>query len=267
MKGSGLGTPATRADTIGTLLRRTYALRKGKSIVATERGLQVIDALSAFPHLTSAQLTGRWEAALSQVADGALESSVFMRKVEEMTRELVRHFTANPPRIKGVERETLCGCPACGTRQVLISDKGVWCQGLRAGECDFRLARTLCKKKLTPGQLTTLLTQGALPEVKGFTAKSGKKFAAPLKLERTDERGWGIAFDFPVRAPEDFSAAPPVGACPTCGGQTVLGEKSARCTTDAVSYTHLTPPTICITSTRLVSDICKKKTIILFHVT
>ena len=142
MKGSGLGTPATRADTIETLLKRQYVVREGKSLVATELGTSVVDALSAFPHVTNAELTGRWESMLTRVADGELEASAFMRKVEELTRALVGHFKAHPPRIRAPERETLGACPACRERRVLLSDKGAWCEGFQSKACDFAMRRT-----------------------------------------------------------------------------------------------------------------------------
>jgi DNA topoisomerase-3 len=232
LRGAGLGTPATRADTIETLIRREYIERKGKTVVATSLGTQVIDALAAFPHLTDARLTGRWESMLTRVADGEYPAGAFMEKVEQMTRAIVAHFTAHPPRIKGKEREVLGACPACHTRQVLVSKKGAWCQGLREKECDFVIGRVLAKKTLTVPQLKRLLAHGSHPGVKGFTSKAGKKFDAPLKLERREAQdGWRVAFDFPERAPrEDLSGAPVVGTCPKCGGQVALGSRSARCT-------------------------------------
>src|SRR5438093_5534463 len=88
MKDSGLGTPATRAAMIETLLKREYVAREKKSLVATPKGMALITMLRS-PLLTSAELTGQWEQKLARMVRGAYEREVFMREVRVMVADLV----------------------------------------------------------------------------------------------------------------------------------------------------------------------------------
>jgi DNA topoisomerase-3 len=87
MKESGLGTPATRAEIIETLLRREYIERQGKSLIATDKGVRLIQVVH--PHVKSPAMTGRWEADLKRIqrGEGRLES--FLREIEEYVKEVV----------------------------------------------------------------------------------------------------------------------------------------------------------------------------------
>ena len=82
MKDSGLGTPATRATIIETLLSRGYAARDGKALRATERGIGLIDVVDA--EVKSAAMTGAWEARLQDIARG----QGALRAISEADREL-----------------------------------------------------------------------------------------------------------------------------------------------------------------------------------
>jgi DNA topoisomerase III len=121
MRESGLGTPATRAAIIETLLKREYVSREKKSIVATPKGFSLIRMLPA-PLLKSAELTGMWERKLSLMARGEYERERFMAEVREMVGELVRQIAAAdiergqaaPKPAREVERpEGALDCPRC----------------------------------------------------------------------------------------------------------------------------------------------------------
>lgn len=88
MKESGLGTPATRANIIETLLKRGYVVRDKKALVATEKGASLIKMLP-FPLLKSAELTGMWEEKLARMTRGEYAFNSFMSEVGGMVRELV----------------------------------------------------------------------------------------------------------------------------------------------------------------------------------
>jgi DNA topoisomerase-3 len=88
MKDSGLGTPATRAAIIETLLKRTFVVREGKHLVPTPLGIGLIDALPV-QSLASPELTGNWEARLSRVARGQEQRSVFMGDIVRYVKEVV----------------------------------------------------------------------------------------------------------------------------------------------------------------------------------
>jgi DNA topoisomerase-3 len=81
MKDSGLGTPATRAEIIETLLRREYIVRQGKSLEATDKGIRLIDIVH--PHVKSPAMTGQWEAELQRIQRGQGDLGTFMTGIEE----------------------------------------------------------------------------------------------------------------------------------------------------------------------------------------
>ncbi|HZT57492.1 MAG TPA: DNA topoisomerase, partial [Pyrinomonadaceae bacterium] len=100
MKDAGLGTPATRAAIIETLLKREYVVREKKSLVATEKGAALIRMLPS-PLLKSAELTGRWEQKLSRMARREYAFDEFMSEVGSMITELVAQIAGSE-----VERAT-----------------------------------------------------------------------------------------------------------------------------------------------------------------
>jgi len=87
MKESGLGTPATRAEIIETLLRREYILREGKTLEATDKGIRLIEVVH--PHVKSPAMTGQWEAQLQRIQRGQGDLAVFMKGIEEYVRAVV----------------------------------------------------------------------------------------------------------------------------------------------------------------------------------
>jgi len=88
MRDSGLGTPATRAATIETLLRRTFVARDGKNLVPTEMGIGLIDALPV-KSLASPELTGSWEARLARMARGEETRTAFMADISRYVSDVV----------------------------------------------------------------------------------------------------------------------------------------------------------------------------------
>jgi DNA topoisomerase-3 len=88
MRDSGLGTPATRAATIETLLRRTFVAREGKNLVPTEMGIGLIDALPE-KSLASPELTGSWEARLARMARGEETRAAFMADISRYVSDVV----------------------------------------------------------------------------------------------------------------------------------------------------------------------------------
>src|SRR3954471_5801997 len=94
MKDSGLGTPATRASIIETLLKREYVAREKKSLVATPKGVALIRMLPS-PLLKSAELTGQWERKLSLMARNEYAPGQFINGVKEVVGELVKQIAAS----------------------------------------------------------------------------------------------------------------------------------------------------------------------------
>jgi DNA topoisomerase-3 len=117
MKDSGLGTPATRAAIIETLLKRVFVAREGKHLVPTPMGIGLIDALPV-QNLASPELTGNWEARLSRMARGQEQRAVFMADIATYVKEVVDAIRGaapmaevplaaqKPPAGKGARRPT-----------------------------------------------------------------------------------------------------------------------------------------------------------------
>ena len=96
MKDSGLGTPATRAATIETLLKRGFVAREGKHLCATPVGMALIDGLPV-PSLASPELTGTWEARLARMARGEDKRDTFMADIARYVHEIVDAIRAAAP--------------------------------------------------------------------------------------------------------------------------------------------------------------------------
>ncbi len=94
MKESGLGTPATRAEIIETLLRRGYIERQGKALHATDKGVRLIQIVH--PHVKSPAMTGQWEAQLQRIQRGQGELASFLQEIEAYVSEVVGAPTRSP---------------------------------------------------------------------------------------------------------------------------------------------------------------------------
>ena len=89
MKGSGIGTPATRAAIIERLIKVGYAARRGKTLNATDKGVMLIDVMPQ--ELASPETTGRWELALHEITDGKQDPDRFMGGIRKMSAFLVEY--------------------------------------------------------------------------------------------------------------------------------------------------------------------------------
>jgi DNA topoisomerase-3 len=94
MKDSGLGTPATRAAIIETLLTRNYILRDKKNLVPTETGLSVY-GIVRYQRIAQAELTGSWEKRLEEIRGGASVAN-FQEEIRGYTRMITQELLASP---------------------------------------------------------------------------------------------------------------------------------------------------------------------------
>ena len=207
MKESGIGTPATRASTIELLLGREYIERDGRSLVATEKGIQVIRLLGEH-QLTSPELTGDWERRLALIERGEDSRPAFMNDIAKFTEETVKELD----KLKGVriERAKLGPCPVCG-REVNENRKGYSCWSREDEGCGFVIWKKKAGKNLPVAvakelmaSLKVAIERGDEPpigrtekQVTGFRGRSGRSFRAKLRIEpRENEPGkWKVEFD------------------------------------------------------------------------
>ena len=176
IKDMGLGTPATRAATIETLLARGYVAREGKSLVPTPKGFVVYDAVKEM-QISNVQLTGEWENGLLSIERGELDSATFDNVSREYTRKITSEILSKEIETPEVLNLT---CPKCGAQTVRIYDKIARCT---TSECGFALFREVASKKLTDKQIEELVLKGKTSTIKGFKSKSGSSFDAALRLD------------------------------------------------------------------------------------
>jgi DNA topoisomerase-3 len=192
MKGSGIGTPATRAAIIERLIQVGYIEREGRALHATEKGVQVVSLLGAHP-LTSAEMTGDWELRLARIEHGEDTRPAFMSDIEKFTAETV----AELDKLKGVkiERANLGPCPVCG-RDVIENRKGYSCWSKDDPGCGFVIWKKKANKILPTSVVKELMETGKTAKpVTGFRGRSGRTFSAKLALEQGDDGKWRVEFD------------------------------------------------------------------------
>jgi len=146
MKDCALGTPATRAAIIERLLEVGYVRRSGKNLIATQKGVQLIEAVP--PEIASPETTGRWERALSEIAKGKDGEVRFREGIARLAAFLVQHASGAPDvpfekeerRGKGSRRPKDMGltCPVCGQGKMAENSKGYYCTHFRDG-CRFTI--------------------------------------------------------------------------------------------------------------------------------
>ncbi|MBR5875404.1 MAG: DNA topoisomerase 3 [Akkermansia sp.] len=193
MKERGLGTPATRAAIIEGLITQEYIVRDGKDLVATRRGMDLIDLLSkiGLSTLSSPELTGEWEYRLKQMESGKLQRDTFMKDIRTYTSEIVamvRDYMQN-----GRNEDLSVACPACGETHLTSRVDAVSCPS-----CKFRIRRVHAGLSLSDDQLTQLIMSKELPPMDGFRSKFGKPFKAGLRLlaPEKDKGVWKAEFFF-----------------------------------------------------------------------
>lgn len=248
MRSAGLGTPATRASIIETLLNRNFIERKKRHIKATELGVSLIQAITV-DELKSAELTGRWEARLNAIAEGQDTRAEFMKDVSQHVHHIIETIkSSTPPNVPALAEdfteEELGVCPKCAT-PVRMRGPVFTCDTGRS--CEFVIFNTIASRKISKRMVKQLLTKGHTSHVKGFKSKkSGNTFEASLRLNSDGK----VVFDFsqtpsksksstdktkgqkpPAALPTSQPFSVYAGApCPNCQtGQIIQGKQSYGC--------------------------------------
>jgi DNA topoisomerase-3 len=226
MRDSGLGTPATRASTIETLIRRTFVARDGKNLTATEMGIGLINALPV-KSLGSPELTGTWEARLSRVARGQETRAAFMADISRYVGEVVGAIRggagivksatsagtpaaptparepapAQPPRTKAprapkaaakpAAAPTSLGCPLCKQGQLVAGNRGWGCSRWREG-CTFVIWFQIAGQRISDSELGTLIAKGKTRKRK-WPGPDGAAVDGRLVLDLSASRETGAA--------------------------------------------------------------------------
>lgn len=188
MKDSGLGTPATRAAIIETLISREYIRREKRSLIPTEKGLSVYNIV-ADKRIADVALTGGWELALAKIATGEMNAFTFKHGIEvfatQITSELLK---------VQIQGSAPASCPKCGAPMAFYP-KIAKCLN---SECQLVIFRTMAGKDLSDEQLKTLIEKGRTGVIKGFRKKGGDTFDASVALNADFKTEF--AFDDPKQA-------------------------------------------------------------------
>ena len=171
----GIGTPATRANIIETLILRDYIRREKKAIVPTEKGLAVYEIVKD-KRIANAEMTGSWELTLAAIEAGQMPPEKFAQGINSYVGTICEELLSLAPKQKSYPTYR---CPKCGSESVGIYTKVAKC---RHEGCDFRVFREVCGTLLTEDYIRDFLTTGRTPILKGLTSKAGKKFNARLVL-------------------------------------------------------------------------------------
>ena len=235
MAGKGLGTPATRADTIEKLLSRGYISRQQSGALnATPHGIRIIEILRRIPveWITSAELTGEMEASLTAVQKGELAASEYMDKIVQQTRDLVERIRDHD-RSKLFENDESIGtCPLCGSK-VIETALSYPCENNEGKDkgCSFVLWKDTSGRWFDRQTATKLLESREMNDLHGFFNRNGETYETSIVL--SDEGKVTSAKSTGNRSNKTDEA---LGPCPTCHGTIRETDTHYACDQEACKF-------------------------------
>ena len=197
----GLGTPATRAAIIEKLVAAGFVERKGKNLIPTKAGINLVTVLPE--PLTSPMLTAEWEQKLTEIAKGGADPDTFMDGIRTMVQEIVSTYSCiseDGKKLFAPEKEVIGTCPRCG-QPVYEGKKNFACSDRSCGFVLWKNDRfwTSRKKELTKKIATDLLKKGRT-NVKGmWSEKKQTTYDAAVILNDTGGKYINFKLEFPKR--------------------------------------------------------------------
>ncbi|MDA0925991.1 MAG: DNA topoisomerase, partial [archaeon] len=236
MKDKGLGTPATRADTIEKLLSRNYIRRsKNGTISAAPHGIRMIDILRRIPveWITSPELTGDMEASLLAVQRGTEPMESYMKKIIEETTVMVERIREHDRSLLYANEPALGSCPKCGS-SVLETTLSYQCEmneGRDKG-CSFVFWKDTSGRWFDRTTATRLLENRALEDLHGFFSLAGEGYDTSVELK---DDGKVMAKGSAAGAPTDDDEV--LCPCPVCDhGSIRMTNASYACDFDDCTF-------------------------------
>ena len=197
----GLGTPATRAAVIEKLVKGGFVERKGKQLIPTKDGNNLVCILP--DTLTSPKLTAAWENNLTQIAKGAADPDEFLSGIEAMARELVKAYPflsdADKERFKE-EKPEIGKCPRCGS-PVYEGKKNYYCSNRDCAFTMWKNDRFFEERKVTFSAkiAAALLKSGKANVKKLYSPKTGKTYDGIIVLADTGGKYVNYRIELPKK--------------------------------------------------------------------
>ena len=197
----GLGTPATRAAIIEKLVAAGFVERKGKSLIPTKAGINLVTVLPE--PLTSPMLTAEWEQKLTEIARGGADPDTFMDGIRTMVQEIVSTYSCiseDGKKLFAPEKEVIGTCPRCG-QPVYEGKKNFACSDRSCGFVLWKNDRfwTSRKKELTKKMATDLLKKGRTNVKEMWSEKKQAAYDAAVILDDTGGKYINFKLEFPKR--------------------------------------------------------------------
>ena len=225
MKDAGLGTPATRAETIEKLLRVGYIERLGRSLRATAKGRQAIGLLHDHA-LTSAELTGQWEQRLSAIERGQEPRDRFMDDIRKFTTEVVDYFRNLTAEEVRAQRAEIGPCPN-GDGVIRENRAAYGCSSWKSKEepgCGFVIWKQQKGRSISPGEARDLLEHGQTELLDGFKTRPSRG-----RLVLTEGNQVQLIADDGTRLDAPAGPRETIATCPKCGGEIRENSRAYGC--------------------------------------
>ena len=181
MKNIGIGTPATRAETIEKLIRIKYIIREKKNLLPTEKGLNLYKTVKDML-IANVEMTGKWENALNKVEQGKIDVSIFNTEIRNYTvkcTEELLNASIQKTREQQANKLISLVCPKCG-QPFIVNDKICRCSD--KDQCGYHFWRVVCQRKLTEKDILEILAYGKTKGKVKLKKKDGSIFEAQLVL-------------------------------------------------------------------------------------
>lgn len=214
IKGSGIGTSATRAETISKLVKLGYINLNTKTQVLTPAldGEAVFDIVEEhIPALLIPETTAEWEQCLADIASGAMKPSEYMPHIEQYVRKTVDNVKSQARESgSSFEKKEIGSCPICSGK-LFTAPFGIVCENRQTKACKFTLGNNIIGRNFKESELMVIISKFAArestPVFDGFISKKGSKFSASLRLDQDGT----IKLEFPEKPTEVSSFI-----CPKC---------------------------------------------------
>ena len=190
MKGKGLGTPATRSGIIEILIKRSFIIRKGKQLIPTTTGIDLIEKVRDHK-ISIPEWTAEQEYELYKVETGENSYPDYIDNIKNIVRNIIQDLDGIKIEKPLVESKTIGSCPKCQKGDIIEGKKGYGCSGYKDG-CNFVIWKEIAGKKISLSIAKTLIEKRRTKKLEGFISKAQNKFSASLILNND----YKVEFDF-----------------------------------------------------------------------